>query len=127
MARQRPTRLVMGPCIVEIDRIVIRDVQYKFEVIRCRNEEVNFQGSSAYSVGGDKHHIMGANARLRSADGMKLPINFNLRQYFIGTNVLIKFHEDWPINKTALPPGDNVFQQTRTNFKLDNDIIRFLY
>ncbi|KAH3870846.1 hypothetical protein DPMN_034037 [Dreissena polymorpha] len=29
--------LVMGPCIVEIDRIVIRDVQYPFE----------FQGSSA--------------------------------------------------------------------------------
>ncbi|KAH3737537.1 hypothetical protein DPMN_044130 [Dreissena polymorpha] len=26
--------LVMGPCIVEIDRIVIRDVQYKFEVIQ---------------------------------------------------------------------------------------------
>ncbi|KAH3839333.1 hypothetical protein DPMN_112761 [Dreissena polymorpha] len=49
MARQRPTRLVMGPCIVEIDRIVIRD---KFEVIQCRNEEVNFQGSSANSVGG---------------------------------------------------------------------------
>ncbi|KAH3729570.1 hypothetical protein DPMN_055541 [Dreissena polymorpha] len=42
-----------GAIIVEIDRIVIRDVQYKFEVIRCRNEEVNFQGSSAYSVGGD--------------------------------------------------------------------------
>ncbi|KAH3892437.1 hypothetical protein DPMN_016555 [Dreissena polymorpha] len=40
MARQRPTRLVMGPCIVEIDRIVIREVQYQFEVNRCRNEEV---------------------------------------------------------------------------------------
>ncbi|KAH3791321.1 hypothetical protein DPMN_144804 [Dreissena polymorpha] len=36
---------------VEIDRIVIRDVEYQFEVNRCRNEE--FQGSSAYSVGGD--------------------------------------------------------------------------
>ncbi|KAH3835518.1 hypothetical protein DPMN_108871 [Dreissena polymorpha] len=45
--------LVMGPCIVEIDRIVIRDVQYQLQVNRCRNEEVNFQGSSAYSVGGD--------------------------------------------------------------------------
>ncbi|KAH3871358.1 hypothetical protein DPMN_034557 [Dreissena polymorpha] len=40
MARQRPTRLVMGPCIVEIDRIVIREVQYQLEVNRCRNEEV---------------------------------------------------------------------------------------
>ena len=31
----------MGPCIVETesDRIVIRDVQYKFKVIQCRNEE----------------------------------------------------------------------------------------
>ncbi|KAH3837214.1 hypothetical protein DPMN_110594 [Dreissena polymorpha] len=54
MARQRPTRiptphvlpmgapgLVNGPCIVEIDRIFIRDVQYQFEVNRCRNEEVS--------------------------------------------------------------------------------------
>ncbi len=28
----------MGPCIVEIGRIVIRYVQYQFEVNRCRNE-----------------------------------------------------------------------------------------
>ncbi|KAH3707790.1 hypothetical protein DPMN_067206 [Dreissena polymorpha] len=64
--RQFWVGLVMGPCIVEIDRIVIRDVQgnfgcawsmwtgrpsidrivirdvqYQFEVNRCRNEEVN--------------------------------------------------------------------------------------
>ncbi|KAH3770054.1 hypothetical protein DPMN_171333 [Dreissena polymorpha] len=32
MARQRPTRLIMGPCIVEIDCIVIREVQYQLEV-----------------------------------------------------------------------------------------------
>ncbi|KAH3784811.1 hypothetical protein DPMN_162882 [Dreissena polymorpha] len=43
--------LVMGPCIVEIDRIFIRDDQNQYEVKRCRNEEVNFQGSSANSVG----------------------------------------------------------------------------
>ncbi|KAH3841120.1 hypothetical protein DPMN_114577 [Dreissena polymorpha] len=36
---------------LEIDRIVIRDVQYQLEVNRCRNEEVNFQGFSANSVG----------------------------------------------------------------------------
>ncbi|KAH3861863.1 hypothetical protein DPMN_024816 [Dreissena polymorpha] len=39
MARQRPTRapgLVMGPCIVEIDRIVIRAVQYQLEVNRLK-------------------------------------------------------------------------------------------
>ncbi|KAH3818944.1 hypothetical protein DPMN_120672 [Dreissena polymorpha] len=39
MAQQRPTWLVMGSCIVEIDRIVIREVQYQLEVNRCRNEE----------------------------------------------------------------------------------------
>ncbi|KAH3837817.1 hypothetical protein DPMN_111218 [Dreissena polymorpha] len=32
--------LVMGPCIAEIDRIVIREVQYQFEVNRCRNKEI---------------------------------------------------------------------------------------
>ncbi|KAH3867372.1 hypothetical protein DPMN_030498 [Dreissena polymorpha] len=45
--------LVMGPCIVEMDRIVTRDVQYQLELNRCRNKNVNLQGSSAYSVGGD--------------------------------------------------------------------------
>ncbi|KAH3894297.1 hypothetical protein DPMN_018454 [Dreissena polymorpha] len=69
MARQRPTRLVMGLCIYQlevnrcrneeiivkgnfgwawpmwagrprIDCIVIREVQYQFEVNRCRNEEI---------------------------------------------------------------------------------------
>ncbi|KAH3790944.1 hypothetical protein DPMN_169152 [Dreissena polymorpha] len=36
MSRQRRTRLVM----VEIDRIVIREVQYQLEVNLCRNEEI---------------------------------------------------------------------------------------
>ncbi|KAH3735659.1 hypothetical protein DPMN_042194 [Dreissena polymorpha] len=55
MAWQRPTRgapgLVMGPCIVEIDRIVIRDVQCQLEKNQFRNEEVNFQGSKARTDG----------------------------------------------------------------------------
>ncbi|KAH3802455.1 hypothetical protein DPMN_156132 [Dreissena polymorpha] len=42
-----PRGLVMGPCIFDIDRIVIRDVQYQFE----------FQGSIANSVGGDSGHV----------------------------------------------------------------------
>ncbi|KAH3738354.1 hypothetical protein DPMN_044988 [Dreissena polymorpha] len=32
--------LVMEPCIVEIDSIVIREVQYQLEGNQCRNEEV---------------------------------------------------------------------------------------
>ncbi|KAH3746710.1 hypothetical protein DPMN_181121 [Dreissena polymorpha] len=83
MARQRPNRLLIGPCIIEIDQ-----VQYQLEVSRCRKEEIivkcnfgwvwstryvggapqveidrsvirevqyqfEFQGSSANSVGGD--------------------------------------------------------------------------
>ncbi|KAH3753000.1 hypothetical protein DPMN_187628 [Dreissena polymorpha] len=43
--------LGLGPCMVEIDRIVIREVQYQFEVNRCRNKEVNFQGSMARTDG----------------------------------------------------------------------------
>ncbi|KAH3698948.1 hypothetical protein DPMN_073894 [Dreissena polymorpha] len=53
MARQKPRRgcgrgtpgLVMGPCIVEIDRIVKREVKYQLEVNRCRNEEVIVKGN----------------------------------------------------------------------------------
>ena len=37
--------LVMKPCIVEIDRIVIREVQYQFEVNPCRNEEIIVNGN----------------------------------------------------------------------------------
>ncbi|KAH3875535.1 hypothetical protein DPMN_038803 [Dreissena polymorpha] len=39
MARLGAPGLVMGPCIVEIDRIVKRDVQYQLKVNRCKNEE----------------------------------------------------------------------------------------
>ncbi|KAH3853655.1 hypothetical protein DPMN_096187 [Dreissena polymorpha] len=53
MAWQRPTRgapgLIMGPCIVEIDRIVIRYVQYQFEVSRCRNEEFIVKGNFGWA------------------------------------------------------------------------------
>ncbi|KAH3807906.1 hypothetical protein DPMN_136254 [Dreissena polymorpha] len=52
MARQRPTGapgLVMGPCIVEIDRIVIREVQYQLKVNRCRNEETIVKGNFGWA------------------------------------------------------------------------------
>ncbi|KAH3801866.1 hypothetical protein DPMN_155528 [Dreissena polymorpha] len=84
MARQRPTGspgLVMGLCIVEIERIVIREVQneeiivkgnfgwawpmwagcprinhnvirevqYQFEVNRCRNEEIIVKGNFGWA------------------------------------------------------------------------------
>ncbi|KAH3704598.1 hypothetical protein DPMN_079657 [Dreissena polymorpha] len=49
MARQRPTWLIMGPCIVEMDRIVRKDVQYQFEVNRCRNEEFIVKGNFGWA------------------------------------------------------------------------------
>ncbi|KAH3893652.1 hypothetical protein DPMN_017802 [Dreissena polymorpha] len=39
----------MGPYIVEIDRIVIREVQYQFEVNRCRNEEIIVKGNFGWA------------------------------------------------------------------------------
>ncbi|KAH3786991.1 hypothetical protein DPMN_165110 [Dreissena polymorpha] len=36
---------------VEIDRIVIRDVQYQFEVNGCRNEEVYLKGAPGLVIG----------------------------------------------------------------------------
>ena len=35
----------MGPCIAEIDRIVIREVHHQLEVNWCRNEEVIVKGN----------------------------------------------------------------------------------
>ncbi|KAH3702514.1 hypothetical protein DPMN_077538 [Dreissena polymorpha] len=34
---------------VEIDRIVIKDVQYQFEVNRCRNEEIIVKGNFGWA------------------------------------------------------------------------------
>ncbi|KAH3882209.1 hypothetical protein DPMN_006142 [Dreissena polymorpha] len=46
MSRQgAPGLLVMGPCIVEIGRIVNREVQYQLEVNQCRNEEALVKGN----------------------------------------------------------------------------------
>ncbi|KAH3843040.1 hypothetical protein DPMN_116547 [Dreissena polymorpha] len=41
--------LVMGPCIVEIDHIVIREVQYQLEVNWCRNEEIIVKGKFGWA------------------------------------------------------------------------------
>ncbi|KAH3780392.1 hypothetical protein DPMN_158206 [Dreissena polymorpha] len=55
-------------------------------------------------------------------------LNFNLWQN--GTNVMTKFHEDWPINVANIdnwhpgPPGGHVFQRTITIFKLTQAIVR---
>ncbi|KAH3825072.1 hypothetical protein DPMN_126936 [Dreissena polymorpha] len=39
----------MGPCIVEIIRIAMREVQYQFEVNRCRNEEIIVKGNFGWA------------------------------------------------------------------------------
>ncbi|KAH3867370.1 hypothetical protein DPMN_030496 [Dreissena polymorpha] len=39
----------MGPCIFEINCIVIREVQYQFEVNRCRNEEIIVKGNFGWA------------------------------------------------------------------------------
>ncbi|KAH3801464.1 hypothetical protein DPMN_155115 [Dreissena polymorpha] len=44
LTQGRPT-VGNWPCIVEIDRIVIREVQYQLEVNRCRNKEVIVKGN----------------------------------------------------------------------------------
>ncbi|KAH3876169.1 hypothetical protein DPMN_000004 [Dreissena polymorpha] len=41
--------LVMGPCIDEINCIVIREVQYQFEVNRCTNEEIIVKGNFGWA------------------------------------------------------------------------------
>ncbi|KAH3857502.1 hypothetical protein DPMN_100111 [Dreissena polymorpha] len=48
--------------------------------------------------------------------------NFELYPDIIGTKLLNKFHEDRKRNKTARPPGNHVFQRTRTIFELNSHI-----
>ncbi|KAH3841673.1 hypothetical protein DPMN_115146 [Dreissena polymorpha] len=69
----------MGPCIVEIDRIVIREVQYQFKDNRCRNEEIIFRGSSANSVGGDSGLDGRTDRRMDGRDNHNIPTLFKKR------------------------------------------------
>ncbi|KAH3711650.1 hypothetical protein DPMN_071321 [Dreissena polymorpha] len=46
---RRTDGLVMGPRIAEIDRIVIREVQYQLEVNWCRNEEIIVKGNFGWA------------------------------------------------------------------------------
>ncbi|KAH3716575.1 hypothetical protein DPMN_059299 [Dreissena polymorpha] len=45
LTQGRPRVGNRGPCIVEINRIVIRKVQYQLEVNWCRNEEIIVKGN----------------------------------------------------------------------------------
>ncbi|KAH3867972.1 hypothetical protein DPMN_039091 [Dreissena polymorpha] len=48
MARA-PPGLVMVLCIVEIERIVIREVRYQLDVNRCRNEDIIVKGNFGWA------------------------------------------------------------------------------
>ncbi|KAH3749196.1 hypothetical protein DPMN_183687 [Dreissena polymorpha] len=43
------SRFGYAPCVVEIDHIVIKEVQYQFEVNLCRNEEVIVKGNFGWA------------------------------------------------------------------------------
>ncbi|KAH3820268.1 hypothetical protein DPMN_122014 [Dreissena polymorpha] len=136
MARQRTTRLVMGPCILEIDRIVIRDILYQFEVNGCRNEE--FQGSRSNSVGGDNGGDNVFQGSLTRTDGQtdgQTPelttisprfIKKNYYTYIFRQEITTFAHLKGAKNviskykKTA--PGSYVIQLTGTIFKLNSHI-----
>ncbi|KAH3812337.1 hypothetical protein DPMN_140767 [Dreissena polymorpha] len=84
-------KVVMGPCIVEIDRIVIRQVQYQCEDNRCRNEEIIFQGSSANSEGGDSGQDGRADRRTDIGD------NHNILKLFKKRGNKDNFGWVWPM------------------------------
>ncbi|KAH3694858.1 hypothetical protein DPMN_082299 [Dreissena polymorpha] len=115
--------LVMGPCIVEIDCIVIREVQYQLEVNRCINEEITVKGNFGwawpmwaghpridrivirevqYQFETDRHRAQtttndSALACL-SLKSVRICTIFDLIQDIIGTNLRTKFHYDQTIN-----------------------------
>ncbi|KAH3849760.1 hypothetical protein DPMN_092164 [Dreissena polymorpha] len=130
--------LVMGPCIVEVNRIVIRDVQYQFEVNRCRYEKVNFQGSSANRRTAEITtispcfsksfaHLRGTNILVNSHVIQLTGTIFNSTLVSRKHHVLSKFHENWAKNVTSTvekcpATGGHVFSPIPTIFKLVRDI-----
>ncbi|KAH3800303.1 hypothetical protein DPMN_153936 [Dreissena polymorpha] len=108
--------LVIGPCIVEIDGIVIRDVKYQL------SNKINVAS-----------RVLTRKNALPPGSHVFQPtsIIFELVQDIIGMNLLTKFKEDRTVNvasrvltrKNALPPGSHVFQPTSIIFELVQDII----
>ncbi|KAH3800066.1 hypothetical protein DPMN_153691 [Dreissena polymorpha] len=85
--------LVMGPCIVEIDGIVIRDAQ---NIIRT-NLLTKFHEDRKINVA--SRVLTRKNAPPPGSHVFQpIGIVFELVQYLIGMNLLTKFHEDRTVN-----------------------------
>ncbi|KAH3876277.1 hypothetical protein DPMN_000116 [Dreissena polymorpha] len=138
MARQRPTRgapgLVMGPCIVEIERIVIRD----FAQLRETNALSKFHENWAKNVTSTVFTYKNAPPTGGHVFS-PIPTIFKLVRDINKTNVLTNFHDDWAkigtsrvftrenchyihIEKNAPPTGGHVFSPIWTIFELFRDI-----
>ncbi|KAH3896522.1 hypothetical protein DPMN_020699 [Dreissena polymorpha] len=118
--------LVMGPCIVEIDRIVISDVQYDFEVNRCRNKKVNAKNIIGTNLLTKFHEDLKINVASRVLTSKNAPPpggHFHEdRTINVSSRVLTRFYYSH-IRKNAPPPGCHVFKATKTIFNLIQDII----
>ncbi|KAH3782147.1 hypothetical protein DPMN_160058 [Dreissena polymorpha] len=129
----------MGPCIVEIDRIVIREVPYQFEEIVARTDRQTDAQTDGHTDGqtdgGDNHNI----PTLLKKRKMPRPLGghffsptgtiFELIQDIIRTNHLTKFHDDRTINlasreltKKNAPPPDIIRKNLLTKFHEDRKI-----
>ncbi|KAH3862466.1 hypothetical protein DPMN_025433 [Dreissena polymorpha] len=132
--------LVMGPCIAEIDHIVIREVQYQFEVNRCRNEEIIVKGNFgwAWTIWPgrpriDLSVIREAQYQFKVNRCRNEEVNFQgssansvggAARYIIRTNVLTKFHEEVLMRISSPPPGGHIFHQTGITLNLIQDIFK---
>ncbi|KAH3854469.1 hypothetical protein DPMN_097011 [Dreissena polymorpha] len=148
VALQGAPGLVMGPCIVEIDVnrfnfgwalpmwaghpriycIVIREVQYQFEVNRCRNEEIIVKGNF---VEIDRIVIREVQYQFEDNHCKNEEIIFQgssaNRRTDITTISPLFLRKAWKITrllqKTSPTPGGHVFPPIMTIFYLIQDII----
>ncbi|KAH3871357.1 hypothetical protein DPMN_034556 [Dreissena polymorpha] len=122
MARQRQTRLVMGPCKVEIDRIVIREVQYQLEVNQCL-----VMGPCIVEI--DRIAIRGVQDQLAifwwvwSMWAGRPKIG---RIVIREINILTKFHKDWMKIINILTKFHKGWMKTVTSAVYTNKLLTFL-
>ncbi|KAH3802830.1 hypothetical protein DPMN_156520 [Dreissena polymorpha] len=107
MARQRPT--------LEIDRIVIREVQYQLEVNRCRNEEIIVKGNFGWAL-----PMWAGRPRVGNGAMHKVQYQFEVNRYR-NKEIIVKGNFGWAWPMWAGRPGINhiVIREVQYQFEVN--------
>ncbi|KAH3854764.1 hypothetical protein DPMN_097313, partial [Dreissena polymorpha] len=113
----------------EIDRIVIRDVQYKFEVNWCRNKEVIVKGNFGWADGNGAMHNVQYQFKVNRCRNEEVIVKGNFWWAWVGNgamqNVQYQLEVNWCRNEEVNFQGSSALDE-RTEDGDNHNIPLFL-